>query len=475
MKYLLNKPRIVGMYLSEYGNIYNDMNKRTFINKDEFAGYIPVLNLFSINSNEDVKFADGLNKDNEIVSYNRAISSQKLGPTIARKKKLDVTHNDLVVGPVYLFLNFTRYNVTVTEKGEFRKTFLPLVNDKLQEFSGKLIVLTIRNFNSPKLIQDITGSSNYLETLYEKLKMRSTDELEEVKEVLLYLKENWSNAKFTDSMSVSNSIKVVSSIEVDENELSADSEKTVYLSSRNLLISLETILDVPEHPETTNSLLGTREIQSLVKNNSFICYIVDNGDFLGDRYINIAGVVKRINKTKNPSLVNGLYMITTDDRGESHSEIVCKIEDIDKSDYVYKSVEEANIGANRKDQYRDTVDLAKRELEALKVDKNTEILELKAHFEKELRNQSLEHEKRMSELKLEQERKKASREEHALRLKSEYEEDKYYLDRRSHMSKVDYEERKYERDNTLEVIKTIGGIAGLIAGGFVLYGKVAGK
>ena len=96
MKYLLNKPRIVGMYLSEYGNIYNDMNKRTFINKDEFAGYIPVLNLFSINSNEDVKFADGLNKDNEIVSYNRAISSQKLGPTIARKKKLDVTHNDLV-------------------------------------------------------------------------------------------------------------------------------------------------------------------------------------------------------------------------------------------------------------------------------------------------------------------------------------------------------------------------------------------
>ena len=47
------------------------------------------------------------------------------------------------------------------------------------------------------------------------------------------------------------------------------------------------------------------------------------------------------------------------------------------------------------------------------------------------------------------------------------------MDTRQLDTKSHYEERKFERDNTIETLKTVGAVVGLIAGGMVFYNKMS--
>lgn len=471
MKFITPRHKIVGMYLSDFGDVYNNTSKRSFIT-DEFSNYIPIFNLFNLNNQEEIRFADGANKNNEIVTYNKNTSSQRLSSGVIRSKKIDVTANDLILGPVNLFLNFTRYNITTVVGGEYQKTFLPIENDKLDCFKGKVIVLTINTFNNPKLIQDITGYTNYLETLIEKYKHKSNPDLEEYKDVITYIHEKWRDTKVMDAMSISNSIKVVTLIEIDESSLILENDKTIFVPNRNLVVSLENIVEVKEHPNTSSNILGNKDNLNILKSNSITCYIVDNEDLISDRFINVAGVVKKINKIKNHNLVNGLYLIQIDAQNKTNSEIICKLEDLDDNQYVFKSVEEANVGADKRNQYKDSIESMRNELEVLRLDKANESIRLKAHYDELMRKQNMDHEVAINALKLKIDEHKLHAEKQSTETKSQYEDKKYKLETKGNRRKAKYEKERYERDTVIETLKTIGAIAGLAAGGFVLYSKL---
>ena len=67
---------------------------------------------------------------------------------------------------------------------------------------------------------------------------------------------------------------------------------------------------------------------------------------------------------------------------------------------------------------------------------------------------------------------KSLKERESIQTKTSYDDYKYRMDTRHLDTKTHYEERKFERDNTIETLKTMGAVAGLVAGGMMFYNKL---
>jgi hypothetical protein len=471
------------MYLSDELDLYNN-NSTKSIHTGEFNHYLPVLSLLRFNVRDEIALVNGRNKQEEVVAYNRNTSSKSLSKEVCLEKRFDITQNDILLGPMNLVFNLTDHNVTIIAPGELRKTYRPIESKKLEDLYGKLIIMTIYTFNNPYMISDLTGYSDYFENYLNLYKGRGNKNLEEIIQILEFLKENWCRFKVNaipDARN-QNSIKVVSMVEVDEGELLTAEHNRLFCPERNLTITLENIIDTPEHPGTQN-VIANSDVKTHLRNNSFVCYIVDNNDAISDRYINVAGAVKRINKIKNPNMINGLYLINTGDNG-TNNEIICKLDEIDDNDYVYRSMEEANAGADIRKQYMDSIEQSRAEIESLRIKHANEgivlkskhekdTLEIKNTYDKMMKEQSLLFESQLHELKKNMETFKNNNERESLTKKGEFESFKYDIDRKSNVSKSEYEERKYTRDSTVETLKTIGSVVGLVAGGVVMYSKFA--
>lgn len=462
-----SKPKILGMYLSENRDLYNNTTRENSYFTDEGFKYLPVLELFSISSNEDVRFIDGKNINNEIVTYNRNVSTQKLSNDIVERKRIDITQNDILLGPIHIILNLTEHNITMSLQDEYRKTFRPIRNKHLESYYGKVLILTIQSFNNPKVIQNLEGYTNYLENLINKFKTKGNYKHEEMISILTYLNDKWSYIKTKNILEDMNSLKVVSLVEIDSVEFTSVSNKTLFIPSRNFYLSCESLVNIPDHPGS-NAVFNTGDMKGYLKENSFVCYIVDNNDQISDRYINIAGNVRSIMKIKNHNLVNGLYIISTNNHGNSTNEIVCKLEDIDSNQFVFRSIEEANEGADIRTQYKDSLEKAKAELEAYRIEKANENLQIKNDYEKKNLELKNEYERKIKDQTL-------SFEKYIHDLKKDLEESKFKHETTTLQEKSKYESKRFERDTIVETIKTIGAIAGFAAGGYVLYNKIKTK
>lgn len=483
LKTLQLNNRVIGMYLADNGNVYfnGDKNAKTTFITSEFSNYVPILEMLNIDHRKEVVFANGVNKNEEVVTYNKAISGRSFNDAVIRQGKIDVTANDLFVGPITLFLNFTSHNLTVVTNKEFRKTFAPIENDHLDDFKGKIVVLNLHTLNTPKSIQNITGITNYLETLQDKFKNRDAPNIDEMREVVKYASDKWGETKFFTAMAQSNSMKVATMVELSEAEFIKDKADSLYLMHQDLVITLENIVEAVEHPATSNAILTNRDLQREIRHNSFTCYIVDSEDKIGDRYINIAGSVKRINKVKDHNRANGLYIISTDLEGKVRNELACKLEELDGNKYVYKSIEEANIGADMRVQYRDNIETTRTELEVTKLERANENIERSSDLEQMRAEIKLVTDLVKSQgevLSLAEKRKlerfKTDDEVRGIYAKRDFESFRYDVDRRERSAKLNYEDKKYERDSFVEGLKTVGALAGVAATGFLLYGKFAG-
>lgn len=464
-------PKILGMYYSDSGNVYNNSRTNLFVS-NEMNGYVPILDLIEIKKNEDLRFVDGKNVENEIVTYNKLTNSRNLDQRTIKTRKIDVTPNDLYLGAVRLLLNFSDHYVTANLPGEFRKTYAPLESTKLENYKGKIFLIEIHTFNTPQFIRDVTGCTNYLETLLNKFKLTTSNNLQEIKMLLEYINSHWLSSNYFEVKETTSTIKIATMIEVDQIFLIKDLKKEVYITNKDVTLSLHTIIETSEHPDTMNVLINQRETQDYLKSNSFICYIVDNENLISDRYINIAGSVRKIQKIKNATMVNGLYIITTDENAKPHTEIICGLDKIDENQYVFRTVEEANTGADIKNKYKQELEKSRHDLELERISRSNESLELKTKHEREINDLKLKYQERTDALKKEMETFKALKDRESIESKTSYDDYKYRMDTRHLGTKTNYEERKFERDNTIETLKTVGAVVGLVAGGMVFYSKL---
>ena len=150
-------PKVVGMYLSDHGTVYNNnempVGKCHSTINPAVSKYIPIFDGIQLKMESGIKFCDLEDQRNEIEVYDRNVSTNKaLSSLTVKQKKIDITANDLHLGPVELLLNFTGLRVSIVSKSGMRKTFLPLSTERFGEFKGKLVIMAIHSINSPQMI-----------------------------------------------------------------------------------------------------------------------------------------------------------------------------------------------------------------------------------------------------------------------------------------------------------------------------------
>ena len=496
---VVKKRVIMGMYISDKGDLYNNTPAFRIVTDSKFKDYLPFLELIQFKPNETIKFVDGKNKDNEIVTHNSLFSGKRLSPETIRRRKLDVTQNDLILGSVDLVLNLTGYNITMEKSQSHRQVFPPVENTLLDPLKGSVYIISCHNYNNPGLVNAVHGYSNYFQTLIEKAKLsgKPSSDLD----ILEWLNDHWNSVTHRDSMLVSNTIKVFTCREVSEQELIQ--HKTIRMLPVDCIVSLE---NIGQMPIMEDNILngGTEDLMGRLYANSFICYIVDNNDLISDRYINIAGSVKKVPKEKKPNQVNGLYMIHLNADGTPSHEQICSLEELEKSQYVFKSIEEATRGADLKTQYRETNELLKAENELLKqqqIRENTQegvthqktlnelaqlakeqelkykesLYKLEADARARENERELMHKKELAELKKQFEDNKVNNQVRSTESSYFYDMFKYNQEMRGMETKSYYQEQQYGRDSTLETIKTVAAIAGLSLGVWTIANKMNSK
>ncbi len=483
MKAVTCKRYILGMYLSDSGNIYTESEATRFLPNEKFACYLPILKLWKLNTDDQVVFTDGKNKDGEIETYNSRLSGNRLNAQAIKTKKLDVSHNDLVFGNTNLIINLTRYNVTAQDRGAGLQLVVPVHNTKLEPLTGKLYIITCHTYSNPLWVKEKQGIGNYLQTLYEQSKLSPGPD----SDILEYLNEKWCGVGVPQALTVSNTIKVFTMYEITEQDLV--NYKTLLVSNFGSRFSLEKIINVP-HDVPLHDSLGIGEMSDVLTRNAFNCYIVDNNDTISDRYCVIAGQVKKIEKIKDRNQTSGLYMFHTDYNKKPYLEKISSLDDIDNNPHIFKDAESAKTGADLKTRYVDEVEKARRENEMTRLEAERENLLQKqglaehiARLEKEAKERELRHaeEVRQREVKYAEQMAEIKRAVENNKLHNQvrgndsgflFDLYKHQHDMRMLDSKSHYQEREYERDSTIETIKTVGAIAGLGLGIWTIASKM---
>lgn len=496
--YIYQKPEPIGMYITDGTTLSHGGGAPSYWITHKQMPYLPILSCLHISTDNEIRLASGESISSDITSYNETYRLIKMDEDVVKKSKLDITSNDLFIGPIQIGLNFTGKRITVTDREGIPKSFAPLSFRGFSDLDGKFVIISVRTVNSTNSIHNQYGLTNYIKILKSKLagKLdRRSIELHDVYDYIL----NCHNSKSAGSiLDVSDTYKVafMTIIDVDRHIQNTEGKSCLYLQNKDIEITYSDIINAPMHDMFTYNYSNDPVVMSNIRENGFSCFIVDNHDEIGERYINFAGEAKKVPKMKSNDKLSGFYSVSIDADKTMQLDNFTKMEDIDKVNYLYKSIEEATNGANIREQYSN-------EVEIQKLDKVSETIKLKSAYEARLieleerrRKEEFEHKNRMAELaeierkrriesdelerkrtrefeemmlkfKLQTEERKQRTEDH----KFNYDANRFHMDNTSLYVKREYEQAKYERDSTIETIKTVGAIAGLIAGGYALYSK----
>lgn len=462
----------VGMYITDAGTLGTFTGAPSYWSSLKENRYLPLLDLVSIKSNNELRFTTGENINDDIVAYNEHTSSQRPNRHILNTAKLNITANDLFVGGITICLNFTKYNVTIVSELGIPKMYKPLENEKFPEYDGEVVFFRIHTVNSPNSVKSVYGMTNYLETIRSHRGGGSSDKEREFTEILNFIINNLHSNKNVNDAIHSDTVKIVTTFMVREEELMLHGKRNdVYIQNKGLLLSLLNPVEVSPHPAFKDALTNDKDVLEAIKANGVACFIIDNDDSISDRYFNFAGQVIKIPKLKSKENVNGLYVGSIDSAKNFTMENLTDLEKIDQNKYVYRSAEEALDGADLKTKYME-------ESEMRKIIRAEEAQSSKLEFEERYRKLDEESRKRINELEEESRQSKLKHDDELRkmnlqleRLKADGNVQKHGLETDTMYRKNQYESSKFERDNFIETIKTVGAIAGLALGVFALMSK----
>ena len=483
-------PKVIGMYITDTNTLSLTGNAKGYWKAKDAGRYLPLLNLFTFHGNADIKFTTGENVSDDIVTYNENATARRLSDSVQKRTRLNATQNDLLIDPVQLALNFTRYNLTIASGANTPKMFRPLTNDSFREYEGKLVILKVSTLTSPVTFNSIYGVANYMETLLEKNRNKTGPGYLSQDVFLRSVMSFWSSLSDIPQASLQDTLKVCQIREIPESEFVEHGVfRTLRLTGTNLTISGLSIVEIADNPALTQ--LGESEgvVLDTVRTHGVSCYIVDPDDQLGPRYYSFAGHVREVPKEKHPDMTPGLYIVSTDKNARLTPENFTPLENIDDNRYIYKSREEAEHGADLKTRYSNDFDMERlannAEAESLRIEAarikhaadtvkltaESEAAKIKVQYEGQLLQIKTENERALTE------QKKRYEEEMALLRTQQKKDDlhfdriKFSFDERGMMRRDTYESERYHRDSTIETLKTAGSIAGLLAAGFIAYRK----
>ena len=503
----------VGLYYTDV-NSFSKHSGDVFAYENEASPYLPIMQVVKIVKESESKLINPSDYALSVGMHNNQEAGNALVAEILKKSMIDTTQGDLLLGGVTLILNFTKYQLTAVSGYGIPKTYKPIEASNLRQYAGKVVILTVHSLNSVKVVRELFGHVNYINTLAERVAKNLNQKDLEMTHVLNYVSETLAGKVRMDEAALQRTMKVVTATEVTQEEIAHSGHQSeLFLINKDILLSFIEPLGVSEHPSLSQKKLQEEDLVETLRSNGLACFIVDNEGHLGERFISFAGKVYPVPRVKDASLPQGLHLVSLDAQRKYSTDEVIELSKIDDSGFVFKSREEAIVGADMRKQYSDEVEMSR--ITAIK-----ESMDAKAYYEKESQRLKDEDRRRDSENKawlqrLEQENKerqaaheeaerkrKSDNEELDRKRKLEYEERERQSERRHQealkMLKTDteaskalweankfryenyglerksqYEERKYERDSTLETVKAVGAVAGLLAGGYVIFKQLS--
>lgn len=426
----------------------------------------------------------------------------------------DFNESQDTICSVNLIINKTTRPIVFRDTSNIPK----IVNPHNKEYTSEVYVITIHTLKNPFKNKQNTLEKNYITDLLNRYENYIGQTYSELKEILRFVLnsheelekfESCNNGKFTslyvDKLEINKKrndyLHVITAIRIPENILIDN--KTIYISNKAILLSIKNIDEVEEHPITVNDnpFSSPKYLEQIDKNLiSFI--LVDNHNKLNQKYVYIFNKAIKVDTIKDVHMPDGLY-ITSKINNEAKT-VHYTFEKCKELNLLFDTEEEAinNMDINK------IIEREKREMDIMKTKYNLEIEELKKQNIIEQNNFNIakkEIEMKTESIKNELLKERTENEKELLRLKSELEKqrsainidheskmssikeknynDKFlyeynnmlrdsYFEARKLYTKDFYDHRSYERNETLETIKTIGAVVGVLATMYIVSKKI---
>lgn len=441
--------------------------------------YLPILSLINV-QDDSLVFQNVNYYDDKITINNRSKDISLYG-------KMPVTASDLIMNSVNFVVNLSDTTILIRDSYNIPKMFEPVAFPKITESNkGNVLIFTVHYLSSISFIKAKYNLDNYISFLNDSYSSSTNPMLAEMKIVAKYVIDFFNKNNIEEVVvNSSSTIKVVTVTRINMDIINNTSDthsgkiSNFNLPNKNVVLSIGSFIKAKEHPALIVNYKLTEEVFDKLKSGIVKIFIVDKDDKISDRYLSLAGKTIRVPKVKKVELKDGLYLINGSDSDNIHdntrvadNNFITDLDTIDTVKYLYKTREEAETGANKIQAYRDNLELdrlaALNEIEESK----TKLLILRDAFEKEKLEFATNVEKTNKELDL----YKMNLEKEAAERKNLFEElsikRKDYFEHIGAHRRDNYESMKYERDTTVETLKTVAAVAGVIATGYVIYKKL---
>lgn len=502
--YINQKSKVTGIYLINTRNIERFSSQRGWYSIEDMP-FLPMLNFINIDPNGQVKFVSTRGEKDNIDTFNGKLSVQRFNDEVLENSMIDCTMNDLSDGVETATFNFTGTHLTITPFYGRPKLFHPLKQKKsIPGTEGKLVFVSIHTINTDTSVSHLYGvDNNYLEQMRDKYVGKKDYKSVEIKEIYDFIiaflasKDGQSKTLIHDTYKVA-TMTIVDVNKIFELEDFTDKRKdTICINNLAKDITRLGPVEARMHDCFSENFVHDPKVMATIREHGVSCFIVDNEKKLSSRFYTFAGRVMEVPVMQDIHRVDGLYLMYADASKKVAPIQFTPIDEINSVKYIYDNREMAFKGS-------DMAALRKEEIEQLKADQAIEAMrestaharemrdiklkyqtdqqaasEDRARFEAVLSEQRItaelaatkaraEHDALILGLKTQLERKKQETD----LFKYEFDQSRYRMDNNSMYMKQNYEEGRYQRDTTIETIKTAGAVAGLLAGGYVLYNKL---
>lgn len=230
----------------------------------------------------------------------------------------------------------------------------------------------------------------------------------------------------------------------------------VYIKEHDIVVYVPKIGVNIIHPTTVSLILNGLSLNNRNASGfNFHIRINDPRNKIGNRFLNISGVVYEIIPDRNPAQIEGVVVSSSTQSGEL-THVPMSLEEFEKNIKSYKSFEEAEMLGNLEEKAK--ADLT-RELETLKHQNATEVEKLKAAS---LQNQAVADQAKQDLASVQTELKsmEAKHKKEIELINAQIDREKSQMEWQSLQRKAYYEERSYDRKDSSELIKFLPMVIG---------------
>lgn len=274
---------------------------------------------------------------------------------------------------------------------------------------------------------------------------------------IVKLQQNFLDSLNYDSKAQRMTRKSLVTTSVKLNDL-RDGNNSVYVKEYDIVIYIARPGYTVLHPATVSQVInGFNLNKTKVNDFEFNIRINDPNNKIGNRWINISGLIYQIIPSRDPTQLEGVVVTTSSsDLNGEFVHVPMSIEDFKEKVKTYQSYEEAETFGNLEHMTKTQAD---RELEQLKHNNSVQVEKLKGEtamhksqseeskFNLELANNELKQQEIRHKKELELIQSRLDQEKHEREFES--------LQRKSY-----YEERSYDRKDSSELIKFLPMIIG---------------